>query len=268
MSKRITKYVVIALAGIALGFGLCYLLMTKGAIPAPNVSSTETVSKSNKTERLPATKRKKKSRINGIDVSHHQGYIDWKKVAVGNDLQFVYIKATEGDFFMDSEYENNSREARKNGLKVGAYLFFRMVSTPSSQFEYFKKVTAMSEMDLIPMIDVELNQNRNGYHIDHYYTNNTKQLRAMRANIKKLVNLFEKEYGCKPMVYCSCNSYHSLIEGNVSDCPIYLGHYAERPGVRGYTIWQYSDNGYINGYSYNIDVCKFAKDKSVADILL
>ncbi|MBQ0016141.1 MAG: hypothetical protein KBT04_04090 [Bacteroidales bacterium] len=259
MAKNITKSLVVALAGLALGFGMSYYLLK------PEIAIA---SESNETERSIPPK-KKSNGIDGIDVSHHNP-IDkhWKAVASGNDLHFVYIKATEGATHRDSMYKKNSRQARKYGLKVGAYHFFTMTSSPRKQFENFKKATVKKEMDLIPMIDVELYKDKKGWHIGKYYTNNKKQFRAMRDNIKTLVNLFEKEYGCKPMIYCTCCSYNMLIKGNVSDCPIYLGHYAKKPGVKNYTIWQYSDKGTIKGYPHHIDVCKFAKGKSMADILL
>ena len=41
----------------------------------------------------------------GIDVSHYQGYIDWKKVAADNRVAFVYIKATENTGLVDNTKE-------------------------------------------------------------------------------------------------------------------------------------------------------------------
>ncbi len=61
--------------------------------------------------------------FDGIDVSHHQRNIDWNKVATYTNIQFVYIKATEGTTFKDPKYVYNTNEARRNGLKVGSYHF-------------------------------------------------------------------------------------------------------------------------------------------------
>ncbi len=205
-------------------------------------------------------------KVDGIDVSHHQGHIDWKSVAKGNDLQFVYIKATEGATCQDSQYATNCRNARKNGIKTGAYHFFTMSSTPKQQFDNFKSVVGTSMMDLVPMIDIELYKNKKGFHVGKYYTNNAKHLAIIKDNIKAIVKLFEDYYGCKPMIYCTCNSYNELVKNNVKGCPLYLGHYADSPGVSGYTIWQYSEKGKISGYSKCVDVCKFAKGKTVKDI--
>ena len=64
----------------------------------------------------------------GIDVSNHQGRIDWNKVANDDNVQFVYIKATEGATYVSPTFEQNIREAREAGLKVGFYHFLRATS--------------------------------------------------------------------------------------------------------------------------------------------
>ena len=53
-----------------------------------------------------AKKRVKKVDVDGIDISHHNGKIDWEKVQKGHpEIRFVYIKATEGASWVDSNYE-------------------------------------------------------------------------------------------------------------------------------------------------------------------
>ena len=61
--------------------------------------------------------------VRGIDVSHHQGPIDWQRVAA-DDVAFAVIKATEGGDHVDDAFATNLREARAAGLAVGAYHFF------------------------------------------------------------------------------------------------------------------------------------------------
>ena len=46
--------------------------------------------------------------VTGIDVSHHQGHIDWKKVAAA-DIDFVYVKATEGATYTIWQYTESGR---------------------------------------------------------------------------------------------------------------------------------------------------------------
>lgn len=68
-------------------------------------------------------------RYDGIDVSHHQGIIDWVAVAQDAAIQFVYIKATEGSTHLDSMYERNIREANLVGLNVGSYHYLSALGT-------------------------------------------------------------------------------------------------------------------------------------------
>ena len=59
----------------------------------------------------------------GIDVSHHQKKIDWKKVRFWKNkkINFVYIKATEGETYKDSFYSQNILGAKENEITVGSY---------------------------------------------------------------------------------------------------------------------------------------------------
>ena len=68
----------------------------------------------------------------GIDVSHHNGNINWEQVP---DVEFVYIKATEGVTYVDPMYQQNIKGARAKKLRVGAYHYFRTTSSVQKQFE-------------------------------------------------------------------------------------------------------------------------------------
>ena len=72
--------------------------------------------------------------IAGIDVSKHNGDIDYQQVR-DDDYQFVFIKASEGMTYKDDAFERNYQGARKAGLKVGAYHFFRKNRTGQEQAE-------------------------------------------------------------------------------------------------------------------------------------
>lgn len=205
---------------------------------------------------------------NGIDISHHQGEIDWKKVSADTCLQFVYIKATEGATHCDTRYANNILAARSHDLLVGSYHYFTMGSNPEEQMENFKKMVAKDSQDLIPMIDVELYKNKKGYHIGKYYVKNKKHRAAIVKNLGRLLSLFEKEYGVKPMIYCTPNSYNKLIKDNFEGYKLYVGRYtATDSGVPNTTIWQYSENGTINGISKDCDIAKFTNG-TIEDITM
>ena len=126
------------------------------------------------------------AQVKGIDVSHYQKNIDWEKVANAG-VDFVYIKATEGATYVDPMFKMNIEGAKKAKILVGVYHFFRMTSTPEKQFENFKKAMKGYEMDLVPMIDVEVSEKYN-----------TKEV---RKNLDKFIALIKEEYGVPPMIY-------------------------------------------------------------------
>lgn len=195
----------------------------------------------------------------GIDVSHHQGNINWKQV--GGNVQkpdFVYVKATEGASYVDPKFRKNVTGARNNGFLVGAYHYFRMTSSAHDQFRNFKGQIDKNLLDLIPMVDVE--------------TDDKKPRAQVQDSLKVLLDLLEKEYGRKPMIYGTQRSYNSYCAPEFNDYPLYIGKYSEaKPVIIGsgnYTIWQYSETGSIKGIPGGVDLCRFHPSCSIEHILM
>ena len=101
---------------------------------------------------LPIWGQNKEQESFGIDVSHHDGKINWEQVP---DVEFVYIKATEGATYVDPMHKQNIKGARARKLRVGAYHYFRTTSSVQKQFENYKQHVKKEDIDLIPMVDVE-----------------------------------------------------------------------------------------------------------------
>lgn len=194
--------------------------------------------------------------FHGIDVSHHNGNIDWKTVSENKNIQFVYIKATEGKTHTDKRYKENISEARKYGLKVGSYHYFRMTSGAHEQFKHLSKVIVKSEQDLIPMIDVE--------------TADKHPISEVRDSLRVLLKLVENHYGVKPMIYGTNRSYNEICGIWFNRYKLYLGRYGENPpiirGSEHYYIWQYSENGTIKGIPKPVDLCRFHPDHNIEGI--
>ena len=91
----------------------------------------------------------------GIDVSHYQGRIDWDQVVSGTAISYVYLKATEGASLVDDTYERNLKEARRVGLSVGSYHFYRPNVSWQEQFANMTSVVKSDDQDLVPIIDIE-----------------------------------------------------------------------------------------------------------------
>ena len=182
----------------------------------------------------------------GIDVSRYQKKIDWKRVKAAK-IEFVYIKATEGASYTDPFFKQNITGARSAGIPVGVYHFFRMTSSAQAQFNHFQKVVGSQKMDLIPMIDIEVNDGCSKAQI--------------QKRLDQIIALFKKEYGCSPMIYSSQEFYNDYLAPRYNRYHLYLGRYSgQRPVIDGkgtYTIWQYSRKGKVDGITTDVDVCRF-----------
>lgn len=205
--------------------------------------------------------RKKVPKIEkyGVDVSHHNGVIDWAKVAKDTNIVFVYIKATTGATHLDDCYKTNIKEARKNGLKVGSYHFFTSYSSAHAQFENFKKQAKRSEQDLIPMVDVEAELGR--------WTR-----KQVQDSLLVFMRLCKSYYGKYPLVYGSQTSYNKYCAPRFNKFHLMIANYNGKTpvidGIGHYSIWQYTENGKVAGINHPVDKSRFHKEYSVRNILL
>jgi len=196
----------------------------------------------------------------GIDISNHQGEIDWKQVSKwkNRDISFVYIKATEGATFIDKRYEANITEAKSNGLLVGSYHYFRTTSSVKEQFENFIKTVDKDKQDLIPLIDVEEKKN---------WDNQT-----FHKNFKEFLKMVEDYFGQKPMIYTVNSFYNSNLSGNYTPYHFLIGRYGKNaPNMRdksSWTIWQFSETGRVEGIPKPVDIDMLNARYSLQDILL
>lgn len=101
----------------------------------------------------------------GIDVSHHQGKIDWfaARHDLGHDGEpWVYIKATEGRDYVDPMFFEHVRGAGLAGFGTGAYHFARFdsgddpVEDARAEMDDFLRVIDQQSLTILPCIDIEL----------------------------------------------------------------------------------------------------------------
>lgn len=174
----------------------------------------------------------------GIDVSNHQGKIDWNKVATDSSIKFVYIKATEGATFVDKRYNENIQGARNAHFLVGSYHYLRNTSSIIDQFNNFINTAKLENQDLIPVVDVEE--------------------KVDKDSISYFCNLLEKHYGKKPMIYGTNSSYNKYCAPRLNNYYLMLGRYGNIPpvikGKGHYNIWQFSESGSIPGIEKPVDL--------------
>lgn len=186
----------------------------------------------------------------GIDVSKFQGTINWTKVVKDSTIKFVYIRSTEGKSIQDAYYKTNIAKAKKAGLLVGSYHVYSSKTTAYQQMANIRKMVKKKEQDLVPVLDIE------GHHSG----------RLNMERVDKLLELMEKEYGVKPMIYTSEKVYKTHFTGKkYRNYHIFIANYRGTPTVR-YTLWQYTETGHCSGISGNVDFSKFNRNHSLSDI--
>ena len=91
----------------------------------------------------------------GVDVSAYQADIDMNRLKEQN-IEFIYIKATEGSTIQDERFAVNWENAKNAALVAGAYHFFSYDSPGKTQAENFIKTVGTDiEGRLLPVVDVE-----------------------------------------------------------------------------------------------------------------
>jgi lysozyme len=194
--------------------------------------------------------------VKGVDVSSYQGNIDWP-LLVSRDIDFAYIKATEGSSSQDSCFSRNWQEASKTGIRIGAYHFFSFESAGQTQAQNFIDTVDPVDNMLPPVIDVE--------YYGSFTSEDTIDVSAVRKELRTMVDILSEEYGMKPVIYVSDNSYKTIVKGSFEDCGLwYRSVYSKVPGDVNWVFWQYSNRHRLKGYDGKeayIDMNVFAGDK-------
>lgn len=182
--------------------------------------------------------------VRGIDVSAHNGTIDFKKVAQ-NGIEFVFIKATEGKDFKDKNFRTNYDRARAAGLKTGIYHFFRFDRDGVDQAINFMQTVGARQPELGLVIDVEKSGNPN------YVPAEVVSRRL--AEMVDYLNLL----GHRVMFYTNKDGYYEYLADTFPGSPLWICGFYENPINAEWTFWQFNHRGRIEGISGNVDLNTF-----------
>lgn len=179
----------------------------------------------------------------GIDVSNHQGRIEWERVAL-DDISFAYIKATEGGDFVDSRFTENWAGARAAGLTTGAYHFFTLCAAGDRQAQNFLHVVPRSPDALPAAVDLELAGNcgaRPGQ-------------AAVDRELRAFLALVEEATGVDVVLYVGDDfEARYQVRGSMGR-PLWIRRLLRRPDVTGWVIWQASSFAKVDGVSGRVDL--------------
>ena len=192
----------------------------------------------------------------GIDVSKHQGEIDWSQVKTSG-VKFAMIRCgyrgyTEGNISEDIQFINNIKGAYQNGIIVGLYFYSSAINEAEAVEEanfVLSLINKYGIKDYISypiVIDVEDFEGTRNYHLSV----------EERTNVVKAFCNTIKNAGYKPMLY----SYTYFLENRLDMDQLasydtwIADYYGNSWYTRPFTIWQYTDKGSINGIQGNVDL--------------
>jgi lysozyme len=186
------------------------------------------------------------AKLLGIDVSHHQGNINWNEVENmkinGDAIQFVYLKVTQGTFHKDRKYKTNRTILDSKALKVGVYHFFSPNRDVVKQVKHF--TNNFKRTTLKPVLDIE--------------TVGNLSKKEIVAAVLRFLNETEKRINVRPIIYTYSSFYKDYFKGTPLESELFwIANYGsackicEQDNV---IAWQFSEKGTINGISEKVDL--------------
>ncbi len=193
--------------------------------------------------------------IRGVDVSAHQGNIQWEILSKQN-IHFAFIKATEGSGWVDKKFRYNFDSSIKNGICAGAYHFFSFDSSGEKQAQNFinnvpKIPNYKRSCILPPVVDLEFYGNK---------ASNPPSKDSIYKELDILLNKLEKHYNKKPIIYTTISFYKEYLSNRYTQYPLWIRSIFFAPDSafaklfdmyfdkNQWFFWQYNPKGILNGY--------------------
>lgn len=189
----------------------------------------------------------------GVDVSSHQGKIDWQRVKAAG-ISFAMIRVgyrgyESGLITADELAQENYQGAKAAGLKVGAYFFSQAVSEEEALEE------AEFVLDQVATWDVQL-----PLVFDWEYVSDTARTAAVDgALLTRCTHAFAeriRQAGYRPMLYFNPHLAQDYLDlEQLAEYPFWLALYSDRMTFP-YRIqmWQYTQEGTVPGIKGKVDV--------------
>jgi lysozyme len=191
----------------------------------------------------------------GVDVSAHQGNIDWTEARVGR-ISFAYVKLTEGVGYVDRMADEHQVGARAAGIVTGVYHLARPdTNTGVEDARHFAAECnlryAAGPGNLPPCLDIEQS-----------YAGGIARTTLIRW-ISAFLATARRQTGRRQFMLYSSAAFLSGRLGGLGwldhDCLVWVAHYGREPGRPGFrdsrtVMHQYTERGRIPGYTKDIDL--------------
>ncbi len=185
--------------------------------------------------------------LKGIDVSKHNGEINWEEVKKSG-INFAIIRAGYGNLTTQKDpcFENNYTKAKEVGIPIGVYWY----SYASDASDAKKEANTC----------LEIISGKNFEYPIFYDIEEKKILDKGQSEVSKIAKNFcttlkDKGYSCG--IYASADPLNNLFDDDCkNNFPIWVAHYnVDKPNYNGkWFIWQYTSQGNVNGINGNVDL--------------
>ncbi|HYT78062.1 MAG TPA: GH25 family lysozyme [Actinomycetota bacterium] len=182
----------------------------------------------------------------GIDVSHHQGRIEWDRVA-HDGIAFAYIKATEGGDLVDSRFSENWTNAKEAGLVRGAYHFFTLCTPGGQQARNFLRVVPDDPQALAPAVDLELAANCRA----------RPDKVAVERELRAFLALVDRATGHAAVLYVGDDFEARYRVRTQFGRSLWRRRFLRRPVVDDWAIWQVGGFAAVDGVRGRVDLDVF-----------
>ncbi|MGE0664930.1 MAG: GH25 family lysozyme [Sphingomonadales bacterium] len=183
----------------------------------------------------------------GLDVSNHQGIIDWPAVP-REKVSFVYIKATEGGDWRDKSFARNWHQARKAGFEVGAYHFFTLCRNALTQARNFIDVVKPHPGMLPPAVDLEYGGNCGA----------RPSKAKLLAEVRVLIAEWTAFYDTAPVLYVTEEFFRDYVKGSdLESHPLWVRDIFQEPDKADFpsmVMWQFANRARIAGVIGPVDL--------------
>lgn len=196
---------------------------------------------------------KHKNHLFGFDVSHYQSDIDWKEIdSLYNKfaIDYVFLRSTMGVEGIDSKFKYNFKKAKSRLLVRGAYHYYRPDENSTQQAQNFIKNTPLEPGDFFPVLDIE-------------ELSKEQSTEKMRIGLQNWLNIVEKHYGVKPIIYSGANFYELHLKDHFPEYKIWIAKYSlfNEKMNNDWHFWQFTDKGTVNGIETKVDLNIFKGDR-------
>jgi GH25 family lysozyme M1 (1,4-beta-N-acetylmuramidase) len=199
------------------------------------------------------------SYLEGIDVSYHQGFIDWQQVAAAGE-RFAFVRATAGTLTADTSYAANSAGAHAAGVAMGSYHFANpdwASNDASNEATWFLRNATIASGDLIPVLDLEVS--------------NGLDPASLTIWAQTWLTQVSGATGLNPIIYTTPNFWSTSMADTDwfarNGYPVlWIANWTTESqptvpaggwGGTGWTFWQHSSTGSVPGISGYVDLDRF-----------